>query len=205
MRRCAQRLRSAYADLQTWHDPTGQLLHAHWETAQRLRRQLRLALEHGWYAAARLVADRLTRTLSLLESHLADLRRPLVDRLYRADSLPTLRELQHELRSLADEFVDVRLKSTDSRLIVITEPIDLNGIYLGAFEIALDLEHPVWTSRLLCEPSIRSLPPATTMSRIRMSAAFDCVLVMATPPSAVRCATLASFDFFQIVVDSIDL
>jgi hypothetical protein len=54
---------------------------------------------------------------------------------------PTLRESYEDLLQLQEEFEDVRLELVQRSISVTTEPIELEGVFLGRFEIRLALDH----------------------------------------------------------------
>ncbi len=54
--------------------------------------------------------------------------------------IPSLRELHADLQQLCEEFGGVRYSAAEHFLAAATEPIELEGVYLGDFEIRLDLQ-----------------------------------------------------------------
>ena len=113
-------------------------LESHWETVQRQQSRVAKAIDRGWFLAAhRVLSDgRFDRDAVL----------PTWDQCCRAvddflrPSRPglTISELHTELQDVADEFEEV---GWDKRwLWATTEPIVLEDIYLGRFQIKLRLD-----------------------------------------------------------------
>lgn len=94
------------------------------------------ALSKQWYASAETCTERIDRLLSDLTYS--------VQRIKQLTSkenvkIPTLRTLFDELNQLQEEFARIEF-GEENTLSVITEPIELEGIYLGPFEIKLYMD-----------------------------------------------------------------
>ena len=119
-------------------------------TIQHLRSRLNHCRQHRWTAAARRVLQELDRHLIDLGVEQADLQRMI--RAAQARTAPTLRLVYDELLQLEQEFGDVGYDRQAPSLSVVTEPITLEGIALGRFEIRLELnglDGPVVPERYL--------------------------------------------------------
>ncbi len=100
-----------------------------------LRRQLQVALARGWDAAAGKLARRIAlvaRDLPMYAQnveHLVEARRTI--------TVPSARCLLADLQQLKEEMDSLRYHHGQAVLAVSTEPITLEGTYLGPFEIQL--------------------------------------------------------------------
>ena len=102
-----------------------------------LRRQLQIALARGWDAAA----DKLARRIALVArdlpmcvqnvAHVVEARRTII--------VPSARCVLADLQQLKEELDGLRYHAGQGILAVTTEPITLEGTYLGPFEIQLFL------------------------------------------------------------------
>ena len=103
----------------------------------RARKRLAICAERGYDHAAR-------KCLVGVESALRDLAYQLqeVQRTPWADSLlvPSMRDLVQDLGQLEDEFGGVKYKPQDKTVSVTTDPITLEDVALGPFEIILHLQ-----------------------------------------------------------------
>ena len=104
---------------------------------QALRRQLQLALAHGWDAAADKLARRIARVTSDLPFYAHNVEQAIETR--RNIVVPSLRSLLDDLQQLKEEFDGVTCNVKDHVLAVTTDPISLDGVYFGPFEIRLNL------------------------------------------------------------------
>lgn len=102
----------------------------------------------GWpTATGERSAELLARVDSV--SDVAHLTRSLLSN--RPAQPPTLTSLMQELRQLRAEFADFDIDFAKGRLSVITEPIELDGVYLGPFAVQLrwsELAHGSFRSSL---------------------------------------------------------
>ncbi len=133
--RAAVRLHAAYAAARE-SPPTLLLPVISWQDAQASLHRLSTAQRRGWTKAADCERDSLASTLEHLERCIRDLLvacRPKRDR-----SLPTLRLLYDELAAAEAEFGGVELEH--STITVTTEPITLEDVVLGPFQICLHLD-----------------------------------------------------------------
>ena len=109
---------------------------ASWQTSQTVARRIELARERGWpFAASQLERD--------FHSQLRELRDELDTLCARFNSMETaprfatVRDIYHDLLALCSEFEQVSHDRRGKTLSVTTEPIELEGLFLGPFEIRL--------------------------------------------------------------------
>lgn len=100
----------------------------------RLRRKLELAERGGWTGAARRLREQVRRTMDQLHTEVLQVAR-LTDQ--ASPRVPTLRTLVESLEQLESEFGNWRYDSRTGELVVTTGVIELEGVYLGPFEIHL--------------------------------------------------------------------
>ncbi len=110
-----------------------------WQRIQRLERQRQLAEKHGYAVAAQSCRQRLSEQIRCCVQELQQYEMQLSQAL-RSQSVPSLQMLYAELQALADEFVDVEIDRVLKEVVVGTEPIVLEGIDLGRFQIRLSLK-----------------------------------------------------------------
>jgi hypothetical protein len=103
---------------------------------ERLIRQFNVARQRRWFAAASRIRNRLRVALNELKCSLQTVNDAIVD---HADgpAVCNLRHIYDDLLSLYDEFTDVRVDLKTRQISVTTEPLELEGVYLGRFEIQL--------------------------------------------------------------------
>jgi len=98
--------------------------------------RLVFCLGRGWNAACDSLTDRLRQGVSDLP-HLSGEIERVVD-LSKAP-LPPVREILAELQQAQEEFETLRYQEDADLLIVTTEAIELEGVYLGEFEVQLHI------------------------------------------------------------------
>lgn len=103
----------------------------------RYSRRLSTALSRDWFAAAEHSCKSITRQLADIPFFASNLQSAL-DRRHR--HVPAVSEIVEELRALQQEFEDVQFNRQDSALCVVTEPIALEDVDLGRFQMALYLD-----------------------------------------------------------------
>ena len=134
--RAARRIHQRLAGPGTGTPPVD-LPEAAWAECRRLTRRLERAEGRGWSAAARQTRERLHAALANLQARVETALRhstPALPRDYR----PTLRQVHEELAALHDEFDQVEIDLKGGTLAVVTEPVVLEDVDLGRFEIRLD-------------------------------------------------------------------
>jgi hypothetical protein len=124
----------------TRHDLPIRLPEYSWNNIQRLRRQIDLARQHGWYGAAKQLTEDLAGTLD-------DCRRELENASRALQSSTTERHVcsasdtYRDILVLYDEFEEVEIDLDEHTLSVTTDCIVLEYITFGRFEIKLDWRH----------------------------------------------------------------
>ena len=108
-----------------------------WCRLQRTVRTAELAHDRGWHAAARSREQQLLREINDLESALARLTDQLQERV-APKTIAAEAELYRDLVALQSEFEDVQCDQDEHVLSVTTQPVVLDGIELGRFQIRLD-------------------------------------------------------------------
>jgi len=103
----------------------------------RLARRLRICRARRWTATEAREQGILRRRLSDLD---LAIRRLANDLELRGTPLPSPRTVYDDIRELEEEFGEVRLEAEDGCLSVATEPIVLEGVELGPFELRLNLD-----------------------------------------------------------------
>ena len=106
------------------------------ERLQTINRQLNIATRRGWTRAADSLFKAIPDALRNLSWHSTELERVIEERDGQATSL---RDIFQELRQLEDEFGELRYPGEDRTLSVVTQPIELEGVHLGDFEIRLHI------------------------------------------------------------------
>jgi len=105
------------------------------EIADRSKR-LRISIERSWLSAAGSCCDGINRITNDVSYYLSRFKE-LTDK--PVQEIPKLSALVEDLRQLQQEFGKVELNKASNTISVITEPITLQDVYLGPFEIKLDL------------------------------------------------------------------
>lgn len=106
-----------------------------WTECHELIRRIERAESRGWQAAAGRLREQLQTALRIVRGHV-DESLSCLDR--SSSAVPALRDLCGDVEALADEFASVTFRP--ETLSVVTEPIVLDGIELGSFEICLCLK-----------------------------------------------------------------
>lgn len=103
---------------------------------RRLREQLRIATDCGWTHAAMAIRSQMRYALRQMWTDLAP-----VDQAPKSDPAPIqLQSLYEELRQLDQEFDTFEYRGKERQLVVTTNPITLEEVDLGRFEIRLLLD-----------------------------------------------------------------
>jgi hypothetical protein len=139
--RIAQKIREQLQQLQrrrigNVHQQAGILL----GQADRIRigrQKLATCLLRGWSAATRTTVRNIKAALLDLPHHVGNAQRAIETHTCR---IPTLREIVEEIIQLEDEFAQVECSLKNRTLSIVTEPIELDGVYLGPFEVRLYID-----------------------------------------------------------------
>jgi len=100
----------------------------------RLGELLSFSLDRDWRAAAADVVERLLCAIRDLPYHAGQVERTVET---GKGKLPSVRDILADIEQLAEEFEEYKYDKDKQLLVVTTEPIELEGVYLGAFEIQL--------------------------------------------------------------------
>ena len=170
-----------------------------WNACQTLVGKLERCRAGGWQLAARRLEEELREGVSELASRLQAVK----DSLMAADlerPRPAIVDIYRDLMALDDEFSDVYCDLTQQIVCATTEPIVLEGVHLGAFEIMLDWGRTPGQVReyrvLAQDPN----PPAKDAS-VTHPHVQDDMLCEGAGHGAIRRALNESrlLDFFQLV------
>jgi hypothetical protein len=179
-------------------DCISELPMASWQCCQRLAQLAQLSANRGWSAAASSSREQLRWALQ-------DVRRQLDAQLAKLSRPPTPiacspRDILEDLIVLKEEFEDVKVDLREGSVAVVTEPIVLEGIDLGRFEVILPWQGMAtrWVPYSVVALDPR---PATVNSAVTHPHVQDERLCEGEGAAAVR-AALASgrlLDFFTVV------
>lgn len=111
---------------------------ASWQQCQTLSRRVQRAQQRGWNLAARQCVRELRSVIGHLQGEFGSLAQQLDTRLGNDQPIATIQDIYRDVLALRDEFDGVSWEHRQQTLSVTTESIELEGVYLGAFEIRLD-------------------------------------------------------------------
>ena len=123
-----------------------------WSDCQTQFRRIRKAQSHHWEGAVRVLRrdarEALTQLLIGIETT-----RHAIDPERNAPVVMSAAEIYRDLISLDDEFPEVRCDLDRGHLSAVTDPIELEEVFLGAFEIRLHFTHtPLDYEIVACDP-----------------------------------------------------
>jgi hypothetical protein len=95
------------------------------------------ALSKHWFASIEICTNRIDRLLADVTYSIQRIKQFTAN---KSIKVPTFRELFEELNQLQDEFAKIEFSSDEDTISVITEPIELESVYLGPFEIKLHID-----------------------------------------------------------------
>jgi hypothetical protein len=154
------------------------------ERLAKFRSAQEKAVARNWPATARRMVRQTAIALLDLPRYITDAQRGIQA---SQVAVPPLRDLYGEITQLRQEFDGISYSCKDSRLSVTTEAIELRGIYLGEFEIVLDIDrlpsecgsdtfvvramdpHPAASNRSITHPHVsdESICPGDAAAAIR--------------------------------------
>ena len=111
---------------------------AAWLSCLRLIRMRQQAQERGWFPATSKLKRVLTSEVIQLTQRLVTLQQEL-ESATAEKPVPAIRTIYEDLLALEEEFGEYNIDLKTKSISVVTEPIVLEGVYLGAFEIQLEL------------------------------------------------------------------
>lgn len=169
-----------------------------WKRCRTLVRQIRRAQLKGWHLAADDLRLDLGYALTSLTGYLIELKQRL-DTAHTDSGTTTARDLYEDLKALEEEFQVVSYSRKDRTFSVHTEPIELDGLELGSFEVRLDVSQLAADSNyrvVALEPNPSSSRPEVTHPHV-----MDEVLCEGEGRQAIRRALAEGrlVDFFQLV------
>ncbi|MEX0611926.1 MAG: hypothetical protein WD229_07380 [Pirellulales bacterium] len=136
-----------------------------WHRCVELVRQIRRAELRGWQLAAAEISTDLRHTIAAIESELESVLCQMSP-LAATQSTANTSDIYRDLVALGEEFDEVSFDLRGRWLSVTTEPLELERIYLGPFEIRLDWAVP---RRATFQPIAQSPAILIRPSRARTS------------------------------------
>jgi hypothetical protein len=171
-----------------------------WRYATDLVRQIRRAELHRWLLAASKLRADLQYALATLQSRIMEME-PIPATAPARPYLARPTDIYEDLVSLEASFEATSHNLRSNYLSVTTEPVTLEGRYLGPFEVRLDLQ------RLTSERPYRVIAldphPAGSKEGVTHPHVLDEVLCEGEGRTAIRQALIQGriLDFFQLVVN----
>ncbi|REK24080.1 MAG: hypothetical protein DWQ42_13550 [Planctomycetota bacterium] len=161
---------------------------------------MRLARQRGWQLADGRLRLELAAILQRLKAEVSDIDRSLKP-VQRESRIASVREIYGDLLALLAEFDDVWSDRRHKTLSVKTEPVELEGVYLGPFEIRLD-----WSDLSQSQPPnyrvvALDANPAAANSSVTHPHVQDDAVCEGEARQTIRTALSQGrlFDFFTIV------
>ena len=108
-----------------------------WHTLHRLVRQIDIARQRSWHAAARQRTEDLRHEVEYCRQRLGEFARQLQQQAI-PKALPTEADIFREITAVHDEFSEVEIDLRSGEISITTEPIVLHDIELGRFQVRLD-------------------------------------------------------------------
>jgi hypothetical protein len=163
-----------------------------------LKRRMALCRSRGWIGGLTPLmeeAEQLARDIPYVGTDLDRARQAA------AWASPSLRDIYLDLQQAEDEFGDLAYDTKEQTLSVTTEAIELEGVYLGPFEIRLDIRR---LGEARATPyTIEALDPhpATSNEAVTHPHVSDGRLCAGDGGAAIQAALAAGriFDFFSLV------
>jgi hypothetical protein len=176
------------------------LSHISWQRCVDLVRQIRRAQLRGWHLAAQSLATDLRLAIPSLQSELSNLLSELpADPPHK--KLMTIGDIYQDLLALSEEFEEMAFDMKRRWLLITTEPIELEGIYLGPFQIRLQLDRPLAREAPAYRVIARDPHPAESRDNVTHPHVLDEVLCEGDGKHAIRQALAQGrlLDFFSLV------
>ena len=169
------------------------------ERCQTIRRKLGKCGPRRFQAAARRLRQQGIHALTDLRHELEFVVQQLN---YIRPSIPSMRDVTEDLDQLKEEFSSWRYDRAENVLAVTTEPIELDSIYLGPFEISLHLQVLSDLSRRdACSVEALDPHPAAGADHVTHPHVSDNRLCAGEATTAIRTALEAGriSDFFLLI------
>lgn len=103
---------------------------------QKDHQWLEYGINRDWIFAAAKLTERIERQLRDLPYSIEETQRMIAT---ARTEIPPIKQIAEELTQLQDEFARVEFNRQDPSISVFTDPIELEGVYLGDFEIKLEI------------------------------------------------------------------
>lgn len=172
---------------------------AAWQRCQSLHRRLELARQHGWLRAEQRMLGELRTAAGQLQVEAAQLERTLAGPSHEYLTQQP-HDIYRDLQTIRREFGGLRYDGNARYVSVTTEPIELEEVYLGEFEIRLDLNN-LSTDRPLSYRIVALDPhPAATNDCVTHPHVQDDQLCEGEGHHAIQTALRQGrlLDFFQV-------
>ena len=163
------------------------------------RRKLALGAAWGWSASATAAARQLESAVSNLPFNIQQVTRAAQQ---RTVPIPSVREIVDDLQQLREEFGGFNYDRDHQCLVAVTEPIELEGVYLGEFEVRLHLDRLAQDQWDRCYSLVALDPnPAAGNSSVTHPHVSDERLCAGDAVAPIRAALGSGrlCDFFQLV------
>jgi hypothetical protein len=182
------------------HDPLLELPQNAWDRCAQLVRQIRRAQLRGWNLAAQELRTDLRYTLAAIQGELTALHSRLPAAI-RPDPVTSAHDIYRDLVALQQEFECVDFDCRASWLSVTTEPIELQGIYLGPFEVRLDVRRIQAVDSSPYRVIATDPHPAESRDNVTHPHVMDQVLCEGDGRQAIRQALAQGrlLDFFTLI------
>ena len=171
-----------------------------WRCASELVRQIRRADLHRWHLAATKLREDLQYALISLQARIVEME-PTSSNSRSRSYVARPTDIYEDLVSLEANFEAMSFDLKSNYLSVSTEPITLEGHYLGAFEVRLDLRR--LTSELPYRVIALEPHPAASREGVTHPHVLDEALCEGEGRTAIRQALVQGrlLDFFQLIVN----
>ncbi len=172
---------------------------------QTSKKQLNLCLAHCWDDTRGKVLSKMSQSIRDLPYYVTSLQNT-IDQIVQLKSTPSVRDIYEELKAAEREFGNLQWDRESDELFITTDPIELEGVFLGDFEIRLDISH-------LEKPEDQSVRvvalnpnPAASNSIVTHPHVSDERVCMGDGLSVVRAALTNGRigDFFQVMVSVLE-
>lgn len=175
-----------------------------WDRCVELNRQICRAQLRGWHLAEHELLGDLRYTIPSVQSELAAILRELPP-MPENETLATTGDIYQDLLAVENEFDEVEYDLRGRWLSVTTEPITLENIYLGPFEIRLDWGRPVLGDACSYRVIATDPHPAESRDNVTHPHVMDEHLCEGDSRQAIRQALRQGrlLDFFTLVAGGV--
>jgi hypothetical protein len=182
------------------NEPLVELPNDSWNRCSELVRQIRRAQLRGWHLAAHQLRSDLSYSMISVSDQLAPIREHL-PRSTIVEPTMSASDLYRDLLALRETFEDMEFDLAARRLSVTTEAIELEGVYLGSFEIQLLWSRPLQGSPPAYRVLAKDPHPAQSRDNVTHPHVMDEVLCEGDGHRPIRKALAQGrlLDFFTLV------